>query len=155
MFIVDPKEEPEYQKRLTTLFRRCKCILANNSYMDYLVEYIIENNFDYVDNKISLLLQEAYIGISHYASENNITNSNTYSFNAEDNLVVTSYKVKYNDMILSFSEYDGENAFEYRCSIDKKPLKVEPIDFKDISEYYINFNPLRPHDKQRKLGEGR
>ena len=154
MFIPETREEPEYQKRLTTLFRRCKCILSNNSYMDYLVEYITENNFDYVDNKISLLLQEAYIGISHYASENNLENCYTYSVNTEE-LIVKSYKVKYNDMILSFTEYDGEDIFEYRCSIDQEPQICEAIDFNDICEYYINFNPLRPHDKQRKLGEGR
>lgn len=152
MFIVETKKEQEIDNELRLIYSKCKCVLSNNNYMDYVVETLNSSKTGYVDNKTCLLLQDVFFGILHYASKQNV-NIDSVLFDNEH--MVTSFKVRYNDLVLCFTEYDNDSDLLYKCSIDNNLSKTEPIDFKDLSEYYINFNPSKPHDKQRKLGEGR
>lgn len=155
MFIVEPKMEPEYYKRLKELYTKCKYILSSSEFFDYIIEVMSDKKIDYVDSNMSHFLQCAYIGIAHYVSENKITNSSSYSYNEECDLEVTTYKVKYNDVVFSFVEIDGDDIFVHRCYIDEKPSELTPIDFNDLCKYYVEFDPSRPHDKQRNKGQNR
>ncbi|MBR5662944.1 MAG: hypothetical protein IKX00_04825 [Bacilli bacterium] len=160
MFSILPKEEPDYKKRLTDLYTRCKLVLSDDLYFKKLQNYFITNNvlsinsnsisnkYDYNLKELQNFMQAVYIGLSHYCYIS--FGSNNYSELVDTNDTLLSwYYVKYKNNIYKISEIDGEDEFYHTCEIVKGEVNDNCLDLEEINNFYQTFEPTKPHEKVR------